>query len=137
MNLEARTAIEALRAGVPNRAAVRLMHIEQTSLEQAFADELQAAWAEPGQPRNGLGIAGGFGAGKSHFLGYLAEQARAAAAVEECMDAADDVAVCAGERGLHRERFLARKHAFLPAEFGLEFVLLLGVVELFVRIENM
>jgi hypothetical protein len=75
MNLEARTAIEALRAGVPNRAAVRLMGTEEPTLEHEFDVQLQHAWAN--RPRPGLGIAGGFGSGKSHFLGYLAEVARA------------------------------------------------------------
>ncbi len=62
---------------MPNRAAVRLMGTEETGLEHAFDAQLQAVWAEAGRPRTGLGIAGGFGAGKSHFLGYLAEVARA------------------------------------------------------------
>jgi P-loop Domain of unknown function (DUF2791) len=75
VTLEARTAIEALRAGVPNRAAVRLMRTEEPSLEHAFDEQLHLVWAD--RPRPGLGIAGGFGAGKSHFLGYLAEVARA------------------------------------------------------------
>jgi len=75
VNLEARTAIEALRAGVPNRAAVRLMGTEEPILEHEFDEQLHHAWAV--QPRPGLGIAGGFGSGKSHFLGYLAEVARA------------------------------------------------------------
>jgi len=77
VNLDARTAIEALRAGVPNRAAVRLMGTEEPSLEQAFDEQLQLVWADRTRPRPGLGIAGGFGSGKSHFLGYLAEVARA------------------------------------------------------------
>lgn len=75
MNLEARTAIEALRAGVPNRAAVRLMGTDEPNLEHEFDEHLHHAWAD--RPRPGLGIAGGFGSGKSHFLGYLAEVARA------------------------------------------------------------
>jgi P-loop Domain of unknown function (DUF2791) len=74
VNLEARTAIEALRAGVPNRAAVRLMGTEEPVLEHAFDQQLQLVWAD--RPHPGLGIAGGFGSGKSHFLGYLAEVAR-------------------------------------------------------------
>lgn len=76
--LEARTAIEALRSGVPNRAAVRLMGTEEPALEQAFDEHLQRVWAEPahGLPGGGLGFAGGFGTGKSHFLGYLSEVAR-------------------------------------------------------------
>ena len=46
MTLEARTAIEALRAGVPNRAAVRQMGTEQTEIEHAFEAALSAAWAD-------------------------------------------------------------------------------------------
>jgi P-loop Domain of unknown function (DUF2791) len=76
MTLEARTAIEALRAGVPNRAAIRQMGTEQTAIEHAFDAALQGAWHPSAQPRRGLGIAGGFGTGKSHLLGYLAEAAR-------------------------------------------------------------
>jgi hypothetical protein len=75
MNLEARSAIEALRAGVPNRAAVRLMGSAESGIEHAFDELLSAVWAEGAAPR-GLGIAGGFGAGKSHLLAYLAEVAR-------------------------------------------------------------
>jgi len=75
MNLQARTAIEALRAGVPNRAAVRLMGTEERGIEEAF-DRLLASMWQPDEPMlPGIGIAGGFGTGKSHFLGYLAEVA--------------------------------------------------------------
>ena len=35
MNLEHRTAVEALRAGVPNRAAVRLMGTAESGIENA------------------------------------------------------------------------------------------------------
>ena len=76
MTLEARTAIEALRAGVPNRAAIRQMGTEQTSIEHAFEAALGAAWASAGPVGSGIGLAGGFGTGKSHMLGYLAEVAR-------------------------------------------------------------
>ena len=76
MTIEARTAIEALRAGVPNRAAIRQMGTEQTSIEHAFEAALGAAWAEAGTVPAGIGLAGGFGTGKSHMLGYLAEVAR-------------------------------------------------------------
>ena len=69
--LEARSAVEALRAGVPNRAAIRLMGTEQTAVEHAFDAALAAAWAPAGQDRPGIGVAGGFGTGKSHMLGYL------------------------------------------------------------------
>ncbi len=74
MSLEPRTAIEALRAGVPNRAAIRLMGTEQGDLEHAFDGVLAGAWQAGAC--HGIGVAGGFGAGKSHMLGYLAEAAR-------------------------------------------------------------
>ncbi len=76
MTLEARTAIEALRVGVPNRAAIRQMGTEQTRIEHAFEAALGAAWADTGPVAAGIGLAGGFGTGKSHMLGYLAEVAR-------------------------------------------------------------
>ncbi len=75
MTIEARTAIEALRAGVPNRAAIRQMGTEQTSIEHAFEAALGVAWSGAGAA-SGIGLAGGFGTGKSHMLGYLAEVAR-------------------------------------------------------------
>ena len=75
MNLEARTAIEALRAGVPNRAAVRLMGTAESGIEQAF-DALLTAVSGETAAAPGLGIAGGFGSGKSHMLTYLGEVAR-------------------------------------------------------------
>ena len=78
MSVDARTAIEALRAGVPNRAAIRQMGTEQTDIEQLFEAALAGAW-EAGGPGTsgpaGVGMAGGFGTGKSHLLGYLAEVA--------------------------------------------------------------
>ncbi len=74
MTREARFAIEALRAGVPNRAAIRAMGNEHGAIEHRFDEALRAAWA-PGA-RSGLGFAGGFGTGKSHLLLYLAEVAR-------------------------------------------------------------
>jgi hypothetical protein len=74
MTLAARIAIEALRAGVPNRAAVLRMGTEETAIEDAFEAVLRDAWSAA--PRAGLGIAGGFGTGKSHLLGYFAEVAR-------------------------------------------------------------
>ena len=61
MNREARTAIEALRAGVPNRAAVRLMGTDEPTLEHAFDEQMQLVWADHSRARPGLGIAGGFG----------------------------------------------------------------------------
>ena len=76
MAIEARTAIEALRAGVPNQAAIRLMGNEQTSIEYGFEAALTSAWVATGTSHTGIGLAGGFGTGKSHMLGYLAEVAR-------------------------------------------------------------
>ena len=81
MIIEARMAIEALRAGVPNRAAIRQMGTEQTDIEHAFEAVLAAAWVDTRQDgawrgATGIGMAGGFGTGKSHMLGYLAEVAR-------------------------------------------------------------
>jgi hypothetical protein len=77
MNLQARLAIEALRAGVPNREAVRQLATEQTAIEQGFEQALHRAWADGARQGSGLGIAGGFGTGKSHLLGYLQEVALA------------------------------------------------------------
>jgi hypothetical protein len=81
VTFEALTAIEALRAGVPNRTAIRLMGTEQTAIEHAFDAALSTAWAGAAPARaaigtTGIGMAGGFGTGKSHLLGYLAEVAR-------------------------------------------------------------
>ena len=81
MTPEARMAIEALRVGVPNRAAIRQMGTEQTGIENAFDAALSAAWGDTvrgraGTGSTGIGLAGGFGTGKSHLLGYLAEVAR-------------------------------------------------------------
>ncbi len=73
--LDARRAVEALRAGVPNSVAVRQMGTEQTAVEHAFDAALASVWAPPGPARAGIGVAGGFGSGKSHMLGYLAEVA--------------------------------------------------------------
>ena len=73
MNLEARIAIEALRAGVPNRTAIRRMGNEHSLIEAGFDAALEAAWDRDRPP--GFGLSGGFGSGKSHLLGYLAEVA--------------------------------------------------------------
>jgi hypothetical protein len=76
---DARQAIEALRAGVPNRAAIRLMGTGADEIRRHFLDNLQycqQALQRSGQP-TGQVIAGGFGTGKSHLLGYLKELALA------------------------------------------------------------
>jgi P-loop Domain of unknown function (DUF2791) len=74
---DARRAIEALRAGVPNRAAIRLLGTAEDEIRERFIENLQRCrrqLADGGQP-TGQVIAGGFGTGKSHLLGYLQELA--------------------------------------------------------------
>ena len=68
-----RRAVEALRAGVPSQYAVRALGSAQPHVEERFWQQLQSApenLARGTQPA-GLLIAGDFGAGKSHLLGYL------------------------------------------------------------------
>jgi hypothetical protein len=71
--IHARRAIEALRAGVPNRDAVRLLSTHQPQVEARFRRQLAALAEETpaGRPTPGLLVAGDFGAGKSHLLEYL------------------------------------------------------------------
>jgi hypothetical protein len=71
-----RHAIEALRAGVPNRHAVRLLGCTQAAIEQAFRRQLAAA-AAPGDIHStpGLLVTGDFGTGKSHLFEYFQELA--------------------------------------------------------------
>jgi P-loop Domain of unknown function (DUF2791) len=76
--MTARSAIEALRAGVPNRAAIRLLGTNETALSQDFLGRLRlcdTALHDQAQVE-GLVVGGAFGAGKSHQLGYLAELAQ-------------------------------------------------------------
>jgi P-loop Domain of unknown function (DUF2791) len=73
-DVSARSAIEALRAGVPNRAAIRLLEPDESALRQNFLEQLRLcdpALHDDEQPE-GIVIAGAFGAGKSHQLGYFA-----------------------------------------------------------------
>ena len=74
---EERVAVEALRAGVPNRAAIRLLGSSEQSLCDRFIAKLRQTRDElaHGRAVEGELVAGGFGTGKSHLLGYLAEQA--------------------------------------------------------------
>ncbi|MBV8091405.1 MAG: DUF2791 family P-loop domain-containing protein [Alphaproteobacteria bacterium] len=72
-DISARNAIEALRAGVPNHAAILLLDTDESGLQQKFWDALQlvdGALRDEEQPE-GMVIAGAFGAGKSHQLGCL------------------------------------------------------------------
>lgn len=94
--VRARRALEALRAGVPNRDAVMALGSLQTEVEDRFTlllDRLrQLAYQSNGQAPNpmassaptqlrppdgpaGMLIGGGFGTGKSHVLDYLEQHA--------------------------------------------------------------
>jgi hypothetical protein len=71
--IAARNAIEALRAGVPNPAAIRLLGTNESTLSRDFLDRLRlcgSALRDEGQAE-GMVVAGAFGAGKSHQLGYF------------------------------------------------------------------
>jgi BREX system ATP-binding protein BrxC/D len=74
-----RRALEALRAGVPNRDAVRVMGCEQVHVEKRFAERLAALPEDfaRGHQTPGLLVSGGFGAGKSHLLAFLEDRALA------------------------------------------------------------
>ncbi len=66
-------AIEALRAGVPNRDAVRALGSSQPAVEDRFEEMLTAVGQgfETGKGAEGVLFAGDFGSGKSHLLEYL------------------------------------------------------------------
>ncbi len=71
--LKQRRAVEALRAGVPNRDVVRQLPPMQRDIEERFSALLtatEAGWTEEKQAP-GLLIEGDFGTGKSHWLEYL------------------------------------------------------------------
>ena len=72
-DLNQRRAVEALRAGVPNRDVVRQLKPMQPELESRFAALLQETrqnWERESQTE-GLLIEGEFGTGKSHCMEYL------------------------------------------------------------------
>ncbi len=69
--LALRTAIEALRAGVPNRAAVTLLGSVEDAIEERF--EAGLGLVRDGKRAPGVLFAGGFGTGKSHLLAFLRE----------------------------------------------------------------
>ena len=71
----ARSAIEALRAGVPNAYGVRALGCDQPKVEQEFTQHLEAASGIFGHSGRGLLIQGDFGTGKSHTLEFLREMA--------------------------------------------------------------
>ena len=74
--VERRRALEALRAGVPNRDAVTVLGSMQQGVEDRFSQLLSALGALPEGPTpGGVLIGGGFGSGKSHVLEHLAHVA--------------------------------------------------------------
>ena len=68
-----RRAIEALRAGVPNRDAVRALGSSQPAVEDRFEGMLTGVKQgfPAGKGAEGVLFAGDFGSGKSHLLEYL------------------------------------------------------------------
>jgi hypothetical protein len=75
--MRSRRALEALRAGVPNRDAVSALGSLQTAVEGRFTELLGAVRdrSQGGDPPGGMLVGGGFGSGKSHVLEHLAHQA--------------------------------------------------------------
>lgn len=71
--MNCRRALEALRNGVPNRDAVRVLGCGQPEVERRFSDQLAAVESAVQEERQtpGLLIAGGYGTGKSHLLEYF------------------------------------------------------------------
>ena len=71
--IDNRRALEALRNGVPNRDAVRVLGCNQPQVERRFLEQLKAGeQATPrGRQSRGLLVAGDFGSGKSHLFQYL------------------------------------------------------------------
>ena len=72
-----RLALEALRNGVPNREAVRIMGCNQPRAESRFNEILTRAEDADNPPANSRGmlVSGDFGTGKSHLLAHLEHQA--------------------------------------------------------------
>ncbi len=75
--VQSRRALEALRAGVPNRDAVSALGSLQTAVDDRFTELLAAVGGSTagGEPAGGMLVGGGFGSGKSHVLEHLAHRA--------------------------------------------------------------
>lgn len=75
--IQARRAIEALRAGVPNRDAVLELGSAYPDIEETFRQHLEEAKRVGVEPRSPAGflVAGNFGSGKSHLLEHLQQAA--------------------------------------------------------------
>ena len=72
-----RRALEALRSGVPNQEAVKILGCQQPQAENQFTTLLRQCADQQNPPSSSLGmlVSGGFGSGKSHLLSYLEHQA--------------------------------------------------------------
>ena len=75
--LTSRRALEALRNGVPNREAVRILGCNQPEAERRFEDMLGHAADRDNVPDGAFGmlVSGDFGSGKSHLLTHLEQRA--------------------------------------------------------------
>lgn len=71
--MQARQAVEALRSGVPNREAVRLLGTSQSHIEERFVQQLESVKGDSARELQtpGIVVAGDFGSGKSHLLEHL------------------------------------------------------------------
>ena len=76
-SLNCRRALEALRNGVPNGEAVKILGCNQPEAEDRFAELLDQDTDQDNPPSGALGmlVSGDFGSGKSHLLTYLEQQA--------------------------------------------------------------
>ena len=72
-----RRALEALRNGVPNSEAVKILGCNQPKVESKFEEMLAKATDRENSPPSALGmlVSGDFGSGKSHLLTHLEHQA--------------------------------------------------------------
>ena len=75
--LKNRRAMEALRNGVPSRDTVAVLGCNQPDVEREFNALLSRISDPENAPDSSLGmlVAGDFGSGKSHLLGFLESQA--------------------------------------------------------------
>ena len=73
MKVKFHRAVEALRAGVPNRDAVSQLGTDQKRIETRFAESLSQVASERQEGRQvpGLLVVGDFGSGKSHLFEWL------------------------------------------------------------------
>ena len=75
--LSSRLALEALRNGVPNGEAVKILGCNHPKAERRFEEMLRDAVGGENPPRSSLGmlVSGDFGTGKSHLLNHLEHRA--------------------------------------------------------------